>query len=185
MNDQDSSEKNIEEIGEDNKGKNLNEKLINNKKHFSFVYKYKIYLLIFFSIIIINLIIFLSFYFSTKKSCEIGEEEKCIVCNEDKCGSCNIGYKLENGKCILNYSFKAIYYTPINNTNIGLIHNDYLDNIIEMKFDGINVKSTTNYTFSFSGNHTLYLLLNITSIQSLYSLFFCIENLKSIFFKTF
>ena len=52
-----------------------------------------------------------------------------------------------------------------------------------MKFDGINVKSTTNYTFSFSGNHTLYLLMNITSIKSLYSLFFCIENLKSIFFS--
>ena len=178
-----SSDKNNEEIGEDNNDKDINELLINKKKKFSFVYKYKIYLLIFFSIIIISLIISLCIYFSEKKSCEIGKEEKCLTCNEDKCGSCNLGYKLDNGKCKLNYSFKAIYYTSTNNTNISLIYNDYLGRIIEMNLDGKNIKPTTNYIFPFSGNHTLYLLLNITNHHSLNSLFLGIENLKSIYFS--
>ena len=45
--------------------------------------------------------------------CEIGEENKCMICNKykSKCLKCNPGYKLMDGICIINYSFKAIYYT--------------------------------------------------------------------------
>ena len=52
-----------------------------------------------------------------QSQCEIGEEEKCLSCDSDNitCISCNLGYKLLNGKCILNYSFKEIY--QINNEN--------------------------------------------------------------------
>ena len=127
--------KNQETIEEN---KNYNENLINTKSNFSFYQKYKIYIFILASIIIITLIIVLLVYLTKDKSshCEIGDEDKCLTCKEDECGSCNIGYKLVNGKCILNYSFKAIYFTSENNTNIQLFHKSYSNEILEMNIDG-------------------------------------------------
>ena len=92
--------------------------------------------------------------------CEIGVEEKCYQCdnNKTKCLKCNPGYKLINDKCILNYSFKSIYYTTVNSENINLI-NTSLDNIIEMNIDNNIVKPSKNYTFPFLGNHIIYVLL--------------------------
>lgn len=50
-------------------------------------------------------------------SCVIGEDDKCFSCDKEinKCSKCNSGYKLENGKCVLNYSFKAKYFSHSNN----------------------------------------------------------------------
>ena len=58
----------------------------------------------------------------TNNSCIIGEEEKCLTCNYDnnKCSSCNIGYKLSNGECILNYSLKAIYNIKKENEDVEI-----------------------------------------------------------------
>ena len=58
---------------------------------------------------------------SCVKSCEIGENEKCLKCYKDKCRKCNQGYKLDKGKCILNHSFKAIYRTSKIKENINFI----------------------------------------------------------------
>ena len=40
-----------------------------------------------------------------------GEGVPCTRCNDDKseCISCDVGYKLDKGRCILNYSIKAVY----------------------------------------------------------------------------
>ena len=59
---------------------------------------------------------------SCQYHCEIGKEEKCLSCDSDNitCTSCNLGYKLLNGKCILNYSFKAVYQTNSENEKISL-----------------------------------------------------------------
>ena len=68
-----------------------------------------------------------------QNGCDIGKEEKCLSCDSDniKCLSCNIGYKLVNGKCILNYSFKAVYQIKNENERIRLIYHEYLDYILK------------------------------------------------------
>ena len=141
---------NITEIEED---KNYNENLVNTKNNSSSYHKYKKYLFFFMPIIFISLIIFLLIYlkYYKKIECEIGPENTCLTCERDKCASCNIGYLLIHGKCEINYSFKAIYFTSTNNTNIKLINNDYLNTLIEMNIDGKKVSKTDNYTFNDSG----------------------------------
>ena len=63
--------------------------------------------------------------------CEIGEEEKCLECNSsnNECSSCNLGYKLIDGKCIANFSFKATYYCNSDNITITLINSTYLKDL--------------------------------------------------------
>ena len=47
------------------------------------------------------------------EECEIGDDDKCLECDlkKNQCSKCNLGYKLINGKCIINYSFKATYFS--------------------------------------------------------------------------
>ena len=110
-------------------------------------------------------------------------KENCIDYNEEenKCLKCTNGYKLLNGECIINYSFKAIYKSKVRNENINLfnISNDY---ILEMIIDDKYVKPSKNYTFFKKGLHTLYVLLNIAKINSLNYMFYEIDNLISISF---
>ena len=117
-------------------------------------------------------------------SCETGLKEKCRACDEIKneCSSCNTGYLLQNGKCILNYSFKAKYLTEYKNQNIKILNN-YHQNIIQMIIDDkIFPVPTKNYTFASPGNHTIYFLLNINNISTLNSLFKDCTNLISLSF---
>ena len=89
-----------------------------------------------------------------KYTCETGEGEKCKTCDQIKneCSSCNIGYKLENGKCFINYSFKATYLTERKNENIKLINN-FPYELSNMIVDEINIPNTSkNYTFSNINN---------------------------------
>ena len=60
---------------------------------------------------------------SCRYHCEIGKDEKCFSCdsNNINCSSCNAGYKLSNGKCILNYSFKVVYQIKNESEKIRLI----------------------------------------------------------------
>ena len=76
---------------------------------------------------------------------------------------CNDGYVLVNRKCI-KYSFKATYQTKADNEKVTLIN--YIPNkITEMVVDGIQVKEKQNkfYTFPLSGNHIVYIIINITN----------------------
>ena len=87
-------------------------------------------------------------------------------------------------ECIVHFSFKLIYNITENNTNIDLINKDYLNIIKEMSIDDINVNPTTNYTFPFpDDNYTVYILIDISKIVSLYKLFYNINRLKSIDFS--
>jgi hypothetical protein len=54
--------------------------------------------------------------------CYENEKDKCLTYGNNKCSSCDIGCKLINGKCILNYSFKAKYNCTNINQNISLIY---------------------------------------------------------------
>ena len=179
------SSKNSERIFEGlNEDRNNNEELISNDlKATSFFRKYRIKILISCSIVIIGLIIFLFIYFSEKNDEDKCELENCLICKKNKCYSCIIGYKLYEGKCYVNYSFKSIYYTSENNSNINLIYEDYVEKIEEIYIDGKKVNSTKNYTFSNHGNHSVYILINISNSISLKNLFMGIENIKSIYFS--
>ena len=114
--------------------------------------------------------------------CETGKDEKCLSCDIDniKCISCNIGYKLLNGKCISNYSFKTVYQTKNENENIKLIYSEYLYYILEMIIAGINVIPKFEHKFPNEGNHTVYFLLN-NNISSLKYMFYSTVNIISIF----
>ena len=87
------------------------------------------------------------------KSCEIpceeGNDEKCLTCDREEniWSSCNIGYKLVNGKCKLNYSFKAEYISG-NNENIKFINFNENWQIEEMYIDEKKLDvPCINYTF--------------------------------------
>ena len=91
---------------------------------------------------------------NSENICEIGEEEKCLECDSTKkfCSICNPGYKLVNGKCIVNYSFKATYYSNSDNSNITLINSIYVKDIIEISFNNKKIPVSQNYMFPFAGN---------------------------------
>ena len=93
--------------------------------------------------------------------CQEGKEDMCLSCDKIKniCLSCNPGYKLVNGKCIINYSFKATYYSNISNENVKLI-NYIPTKIVEMKVDNKIVFPSLNYTFQKIGYHYVYILFN-------------------------
>ena len=96
----------------------------------------------------------------------------------------NNGSVFVNGK-LIKYSFKATYQTKKNNEKIKLMN--YIPNkITEMVIDGIEVnKGKDNfYTFPLSGNHTVYILINITNCTSLNNLFGFNTNLTSIAFTS-
>ena len=114
---------------------------------------------------------------------ENNEKDKCITYNENKteCIDCDLGYKLYEGECIINYSFKAIYATKKRKENIYLIN--YIPNdIIEMVVDGKEVKPCKNFTFEDKGKHIIYVLIDISSVESLSYMFYKINSLVSISF---
>ena len=87
-------------------------------------------------------------------------------------------YKINNDE---SFSFKAIYETK-ENENVNLISYKYKEYIIKMKIDEEYVVPSKNYTFKFAGNHTVYILMNITNLVKLDEMFNEISNLVYISF---
>ena len=116
--------------------------------------------------------------------CETGDEEKCLICDLEKneCSKCNQGYKLVDGKCLLNYSFKATYFSNSANQTISLINSSYVSSIKEISVNNELIPINQNYTFSSTGNYTFYFLMNIPPTNSLNQMFKGIKNLTSISF---
>ena len=97
-------------------------------------------------------------------------------------GVVNYKYRLLDGKCIAEFSFRAIYKTTPENQNISLMNDIYEKNIISMEIDKENIDSiSTNYTFTSSGNHTVYVSFNTENISSL-DLFNNTKNLMKFIF---
>ena len=118
-------------------------------------------------------------------NCSIGKDEKCLTCGKIKneCGSCNPGYILKDGNCIINYAFKAEYYTDQNNINIPLINNSYINKINQIIIDNEKKEIVNEYIFvPFSGNHTIYFFIN-SVFDSFEYMFYKNKNIKSIFFS--
>ena len=91
----------------------------------------------------------------------------------------NDNYKLTNLE--KKYSFKGIYESK-ENDNVILINRKYKNIIKEMEIDEEEIIPTTNYTFKTSGNHTIYILINITNLEKLDDMFYNIDKLTSIYF---
>ena len=64
-------------------------------------------------------------------------EKNCLECNlkKSECSKCDIGYKLSNGLCSENYSFKAIYFTSSDNQLVSLFNETYIKDITEISLD--------------------------------------------------
>ena len=98
---------------------------------------------------------------------------------------CKLGFKLVDGKCEENYSFKAEYFVNQDNKLINLIYYTYLDNIIELIIDNKRIyEPCTNYTFNSKGFHTAYFLLNISNLTSVESMFKYNSEMTSIQFSS-
>ena len=141
-----------------------------------------------------------------KQECRRCDIENCKICNgtidsnicyecnddfnpiyeEDKIKSCqcNPGYKLIDGKCEINYSFKATYYFESENENekIKLLNIDE-DKILEMIVDN-NIEQPSNYfIFNSNGEHIVIVLLNLNDITSLDDLFLGVDKMINIEFS--
>ena len=116
-----------------------------------------------------------------------GINEKNIYSSDDNKNdtkSCDYGYILIDGKCILNYSFKAIYKTSKIDETISLINSSFLFNIKEMIIDNEIIMPSPQYTFSKAGEHSAYFLMDLNNIKSLYGLFAYVKNMYSISFTS-
>ena len=114
-----------------------------------------------------------------------GEEAFCKTDDMEKneCSSCNIGYLLEDGKCILNYDIKAIFKTRTNNEEVKLIQKFY-PYVEEMIVNGNKLdKIVSTFIFENKGEHTVYYKLNLPKDGSLVSLFEGIDKMVSISFS--
>ena len=115
---------------------------------------------------------------------EIGEGPKCLTVDteENECRSCNLGYKYENGKCILDHHFKASFITKKENEKIK-IAGQILPYILEMRVDGVKLSSPVNeYTFPEKGEHTIFYKLKITNSFTMVGMFEGLKKMTSVSF---
>ena len=116
--------------------------------------------------------------------CDIGEGNKCLSCDEgiNKCSKCNDGYKLVNEECILNYSFKAIYFVDNPNNEINLINLNYKNKIKEILIDG-DIKTEINNAYKLGyGYHTIFMLLDMDSLSN--NIFNNCAQMREIYFSS-
>ena len=117
------------------------------------------------------------------KSPREGTEVVCLKFKGHNCEKCNLGYELKEGKCLLNYSIRAIYKTNEDKENILLLNKDYEDYIEELIIDKVKVKSSYNYTFVKKGKHDVIILLDNSKLVLAKNMFLNITNLISIKFS--
>ena len=141
------------------------------------------------------------------EGCEIcndnSENNECILCNDDfeaiydnnqkiiKCNriyetSCDIGYKLVNGKCKVDYLIKVTYLTNTENQRINNLFNfNYVNYISRMIIDGKDVDPCYAYNFPNKGYHTVYYKFKESSSPSSNELFFNCTEITEVSFSNF
>jgi len=109
---------------------------------------------------------------------------KCLTKDENsqECKICSPGDKLQDGKCLINYSFRAIYHTKSPNEKVKLF--DIPTEIIqEMLINETKIEPTASFTFKEIGDHTLSILVDMNRLYTLGGMFLGAKQLKSIVFS--
>ena len=175
----------MEEIETDNKldqpiNKKKSQKKSKNKSSFS----KKLATFTLFSITLISFFLFI--YYNKRAIYNLNSLEK----NEKAEGSkilgespCKPEMPNQEGECITNYSFKAIYKTFKEEGKIQLINSIDLKIVKEMIIEGKKVEPTKDFKFNTKGNHEVYFLLDDSKLDSLSHLFDNIIYLESIYFS--
>ena len=134
----------------------------------------------------IILITFISFillnYFNKNNNNSISIEKNDKKEKNQLNEECPPGYKVENGKCIINYSFKATYKIFNDDKIVQLISSIKPENIIEMTVENEKVKPSDKYLFPKKGKYTVYFLVDISKLDSLSRMFDGNINLESVSF---
>ena len=115
---------------------------------------------------------------------EQNEQGVCINFNSQnkKCSKCDVGYKLVNNKCEINYSFKAIYHVD-KPEKVRIINKKYIKFIDTIIFKGRSIKKkSSHYYFPSPGNYEVYILMNLKKCDSLKEMFLYAKNLYIISF---
>ena len=117
-------------------------------------------------------IVFIIFYVNIGKSHELSRQSQCLTTSSDKkeCKTCNPGDKLENGKCVINYSFKAVYRTKSPNEKVTLF-NIPQEIVLEMYINNKKVEPSQSLVFPESGDHTLHALIDMNKCYTLGGMF--------------
>jgi hypothetical protein len=118
--------------------------------------------------------------------CETGLDDKCLTCNDEtnECLTCNPLFELVDGKCVPNYSFKAVYHTEKENEKIDLIYKSMLKYILEMSIDNTNSSIQSYYVFPSPGEHTVYFKLDESKLTSTVEMFSYVKKMTSIYFNS-
>jgi surface protein len=135
-------------------------------------------------------VIFIILYLKERKSpkkeltYELTKQTQCLTSSEDKkeCKTCNPGDKLQEGKCILNHSFKAVYRTKSPKEKVTLFNIPH-EIVTEMIIDNNKIKPEKSFVFPESGEHTLYALIDMNRCFTLGGMFNGNKHLISIEFS--
>ena len=115
---------------------------------------------------------------------QINEDNKCLIFNEEtnKCTECPPSFILINGVCEPNYSFKAIFKVDSQNEKVKLINDNYITYIKDMSINGTKIELNSYYTFENIGNYVLYVLIDVSKLDSILSMFSKVIKMISISF---
>ena len=162
--------------------------LINND--FFFKYKKHLYLK---SIILISFFISIYFFFDEKTYSmqkkknifDLYDNEKCYIYKNFQCKKCRFPYELSKGKCVADYSFRAIYNSSFKNENIKIINKIYEKIIRNLIIDDKPKIPSSTYNFRNPGMHEVLISLNLDLIFSTSNMFSNITNLIFLEIKGF
>ena len=144
------------------------------------------YLKIFLVSILLIILLFLISYFINRNnnhnekiklknlieiSAENTEDNECLIFDKDskKCISCNIMFNLVDGICEPNYSIKEIITSA--NKKTKLINDNYINYVKRMFINNTEISPVSYYTFEYLGDYVVYILIDISSLNSILSMF--------------
>ena len=150
----------------------------NKKSKYNFDFK-KISI---YSIFLITLIAFIILY-NLNPNINYNKFTKEENDKKELANKCEIGYKLVDNKCVINYSVKAEYKTFKDEELTELIKIQKNEAILELIINGEKVKPENKYNFPKKGTYTVYMLLDMNQIETIDDLFSGLISLCSIYFS--
>ena len=162
-----------------NNDNNYSPRLIHKKKHlkkeskfnFNCIPNKKITIAIYsFFLIAVTLCIILNLIYNNKINV-LNSLENSSKDTSNKLPECDIGYKLQNNECVINYSFKALYETYKDIEQIDFAKTLSPEMILELIIDGEKKRPNNKFVFQNKGKHLVYILLDMNKIDTLENMF--------------